>query len=160
MTYFAEQKTIIDCFIAVGPIFISAAIGGIAWSQLKTNKLKLRLDLYNRRFGIYLKTIDYYHACYGNDVDKITSCSLDFTKAYRESLFLFGRDSEAYVILSRIQQTLARHSAITKEEQKPNPDRELILEFRKQTPPHEIEKELLDLEHAIMPWLDFHNING
>ena len=45
-------------WIAIVVSIMSAAFAGTAWW---TSREKLRLDLYDRRFKIYLKTINLYH---------------------------------------------------------------------------------------------------
>lgn len=81
----------------------SVCFAGAGWW---TNREKLRLDLYNRRFDIYNRTLDLLHALEvwnptaserashslqdSPDLDKTLK---NFTKASRESQFLFDDDS-------------------------------------------------------------------
>jgi hypothetical protein len=67
---------------------------------------KLSLDLYNRRFDIYVRTIRFYHALlkYNGGIEDGTFATLraDFILASREAKFLFGPKSGVYDLLSRL----------------------------------------------------------
>lgn len=138
-----ESKDALDYLIAIAPIFISGAVAYIAWAQYETNESKLKLDLYNRRFAIYHKTISYYLACMKPrktatenekyDMD-FRECESEFVIAYRESVFLFGTQSTVYEKLTEIKNMLSR----------PNID------------PIQLEKTMLELEQSLLPSLDFH----
>lgn len=74
----------------------------VAWSQMRIASAKVRLDLYNKRFNIFLATIEYYFASYGKtDVD-MKGKSRDFVKACREAKFLFDKNDGVYDTLMRI----------------------------------------------------------
>ncbi len=72
--------------------------GGVWW----TNREKLRLDLYNRRFEVYSRTLDFYHALLEwkpteqeksetslRDSPELRTAQRAFIKASREARFLF-----------------------------------------------------------------------
>lgn len=40
-------------------VLISAYVAWVAYQQYRTNREKLRLDLYDRRFGVYTAAIDF-----------------------------------------------------------------------------------------------------
>jgi hypothetical protein len=90
-------------FIALVVSVASACFAGAAWW---TSREKLRLDLYNRRFGIYSRTLDFYHALSGwlptelekkemslQDSPELWTTQKAFIKANREVGFLFDDDS-------------------------------------------------------------------
>ena len=57
------------------------------------NEQKLRLDLYNRRFEVYSRTIDFYQALQKWERSKDNELvELKFIKAFLESRFLFKAD--------------------------------------------------------------------
>ena len=101
-------KDCLDYLIAIAPIIISLAVAWFAWVQASTNKSKLRLDLYNRRFAVYEKTINYYLAYMSSELQqpKLKENADEFVKAVRESRFLFGKDSSVHKTLIEIQQAL------------------------------------------------------
>ena len=143
MTCPVESKDTLDYLIAIAPILISGAVAYIAWAQHETNKSKLRLDLYNRRFAIYHKTVSYYLACMKprnptveNETcdESFRECMSEFVIAYRESVFLFGTESTVYKKLTEVKNLLST----------PKVD------------PIQIEKTMLELEQSLLPSLDFH----
>jgi hypothetical protein len=94
---------------------ISLAAFVVALFALIINEEKFRLDLYNKRFDIYQRTVQFYQA-FANDkfyqaaikpqepgtagiFDKLQS---DFIIASRESRFLFAPDSGIYDLLLRL----------------------------------------------------------
>ncbi|WP_421263831.1 hypothetical protein [Aeromonas sp. 600527] len=80
----------------------------VAFSQMRIASAKTRMDLYNKRFSIYLTALDYYQALWldhsEESVKSIKEKAVSFTKAYRESQFLFDADSGIYEILGEMQQ--------------------------------------------------------
>ena len=115
----------LDIIIKLVPICISAAVGYVAWAQYNTHKIKLKFDLYNRRFAVYEKTLNYYfyvtafcsikfdkdllqeltitqlrniikEGFFDQYTKDLTDSEREFIKAYRESLFLFGSESLVY----------------------------------------------------------------
>ncbi len=111
------------------PVIISATVAMVAYLQYRTQRNQLKLDLYNRRFAVYEKTINYYslviNFCKGierlldgnlsNDKaalieylktlwnNRIQEVETEFIKSFRESVFLFGNKSLVYYELSEFQ---------------------------------------------------------
>lgn len=89
---------------ALGPFFVSIGVLYVAYQQYRTNSNKLRLDLYDRRFGVYLKAIDFYGALtkFDSASPEHSSLHMDFVRAVRESRFLFGANSTATLLLDEM----------------------------------------------------------
>ncbi|EPF2489658.1 hypothetical protein ACSP9A_002188 [Acinetobacter baumannii] len=87
------------------PIIISLATFAVAYAQMKIASAKTKLDLYNKRFNIYSLTLELYQAFYFKTFDEMNIKIIEFTKAYRESLFLFDKEDGIYDVLSLIQQS-------------------------------------------------------
>lgn len=123
----------------------------------KLTKEKLRLDLYNKRFDIYLKILDYSLqfrfpiTLENNDVNKIyrPDFEISFIKAFRESQFLFKTNSQIYVIIEDIKNEC---SAIFSHYKYPDLrlNREILLSKQ-----NSIEEKLKMLETALIPYLRF-----
>jgi hypothetical protein len=79
---------------------IAVYVARITKRQWITNNEKLRLDLYNRRFDIYLRTLTFHQALIGWDGSEAqTALQAPFIKAFREAKFLFPEDSGVYQLL-------------------------------------------------------------
>ncbi|WP_175947658.1 hypothetical protein [Burkholderia pyrrocinia] len=143
-------------------ILISAYVAWVAYQQYRTNREKLRLDLYDRRFGVYTASIDFYHvlSSYDEANQQHQEAHRDFVKAMRESRFLFGQDSEIVSILEEMHTRAARimgYKTHGKElrESDPNESRKW---FETQQGDYlwiGSDQGLLRLEAVLMPFLDF-----
>ncbi|WP_280564353.1 hypothetical protein [Chromohalobacter sp. 48-RD10] len=74
----------------------------------KINKRRFRLDVHNKKLGIYTSSVDYYLSfMYDQEVDNEVNKS--FVKAYRESRFLFGQDSDVYQHLTELKNSISEN---------------------------------------------------
>lgn len=83
----------------------------VGYSQMKIASAKVKLDLYNRRFNIYLATLEYYQSAYGKTQEGMKDKAINFIKSYRESLFLFDVTGGIHETLGRIKDSGAIISA-------------------------------------------------
>lgn len=92
--------------IAIVTTLISLAAFAVAWFSLIINEEKFRLDLYNKRFDIYLRTVKFYQALMRLQESKeagiFDALQVGFIIATRESKFLFAPNSGVYDLLSRL----------------------------------------------------------
>lgn len=101
-------STVAPVFNATLVVSIAVAVIGLAtfvvgYSQMKIASAKIKLDLYNRRFAVYLATLEYYQSAYGKTEESMEVKGNGFIKAYRESQFLFDADDGIYKTLTRIK---------------------------------------------------------
>ena len=82
------------------PTVMSIFLAYIAYQQMKTNKNKLKLDLYNKRFEIYTNALKFYQELIGEEVSKETH--LKFINSKEASIFLFSKDIEIYKLLDEM----------------------------------------------------------
>lgn len=147
---------------ALPTILISAYVAWIAYQQYRTNREKLRLDLYDRRFGVYAASIDFYHALssYDEANEQHQEAHRAFVKAMRESRFLFGQESEIVGILEEMHTRAASimgyktHGKALRDSD-PNESRKW---FETQQAAYiwiGSDQGLLRLEAVLMPFLDF-----
>jgi hypothetical protein len=59
------SKDVIDYLAAVTPILIACFVAWVAFQQFRIGRDKLRLDLCQRRFSVYEKTLFFYHSLTG-----------------------------------------------------------------------------------------------
>jgi hypothetical protein len=107
MTCSLPPKDAFDYLIAVTPICIAAFVALIVFWQSRINKNKLRLELYNRRFDIYSKALEFFIFLLSYNPNNVSTESCknlhkDFIKAFRESKFLFDDKSNVYSILKQM----------------------------------------------------------
>lgn len=88
------------------PILMSFLALVVAFFSLAVSAEKFRLDLYNKRFDIYVRTVKFYQALMRSKETKedgtFSALQGDFILASRESQFLFGPKSGVHDLLSRL----------------------------------------------------------
>jgi len=166
------ERSVVDRWVAIVTLTIAAVVALATIGQWFVNRSKLRLDLYNRRFEIYSKTLAFFQRVQNYDPSKASKddgikynlLEIDFIKSHRESQFLFSEKSNVYQLLEEFRQKTFRIVS----------HRELRDEMRNQyTPPEHIEaydeyKRDLEwvnnfiplLEKAMSPYLNFKKIAG
>lgn len=138
----------------------------VAWSQMRIASAKIKLDLYNRRFNIYVAALDYYQSAWGKTDKNMTEAGSDFVRSFRESVFLFDRSDKIYETLDRIKN---HGSAIGLDKNansgenwpmKYDSSAMTILKQRSDLAYEEFEKDLLLLEHQLQKYISFKTISG
>lgn len=99
----------IHLFTAIGTLGIAFAVATITKSQWKTNQEKLRLDLYAKRFEIYMRTLDFHNALleWKDDPEPEpaqVALIAPFFRAFRESRFLFPESAGVYRFMEEFSQ--------------------------------------------------------
>ena len=84
----------------ITPILMAAFLAYIAWQQMLTNKNKLKLDLYNKRFEIYTDTLKFYQELMTEEVTKSTH--IKFINSKEASMFLFSEEPSIYKLLEQM----------------------------------------------------------
>lgn len=138
----------------------------VAYAQMKIASAKIKLDLYNKRFAVYISALDYYQATWDEPHDKIKEKGKQLTKSYRESKFLFEPSDGVYETIGKIQWngTVIRSCEEHKHQRENNltDDRlclstlhELSMKAR-----DEFERNLLELERQMDKYIQFKAISG
>lgn len=91
--------------ISVAALVVSVGVGVIAYWQYRNANAKLKLDLYEKRFGVYVSVLDFFQSCTRDqaDVKMIEEKYFVFIKSYRESKFLFAKRDGIYSILTEVK---------------------------------------------------------
>src|SRR5260221_2379411 len=95
-----------DYLVAIGPTPIAVYVAWVAYQQWQTNRNKLRLDLYNRRFEVYTNTITFFQALSslpaGEPDEEFVKIHKSFIRSYKESQFLFGKETKVFDLLKQL----------------------------------------------------------
>ena len=94
---------------AVLPIFISVILGFIAYQQMRINRNKLKLDLYNKRFEVYLSALSFYQEVTSDGPSK--ECHRDFINKKESAYFLFSKNKIIYDLLNKMHNESFKISA-------------------------------------------------
>jgi hypothetical protein len=96
----AEIDLILKAMTAIATTVVAVYVARISKRQWLTNREKLRLDLYDRRFKIYVHVIEFHRAVVAWDGSKEQrDLEGPFTQALRESRFLFPESSGVFAFL-------------------------------------------------------------
>ena len=97
---FAAYATFAVSFVTVG---VSIATYFVARSQKKIASAKVRLDLYNKRFEVFKAALAYHNAIWYGDHEKVKEVGNAFIIYFRESKFLFEKESGIYATLEKMK---------------------------------------------------------
>ncbi len=133
----------------VATVVIAIYVAAIGTSQWYVSREKLRLDLYERRFDVLARTLDFvqglakWHSLSESDQEQKHSA---FIRAARESRFLFASEPRICQLLDEINVRSAEQLFVYRSTGKTQP---LILDPTKET------ADLLRLETLLSPFLAF-----
>ncbi len=82
------------------PAMLAIFLAYIAYQQMKTNKSKLKLDLYDKRFKIYTDALRFYQELLDEEVSKEVHRA--FIDSKEASMFLFSNNIEIYKLLEQM----------------------------------------------------------
>ncbi|MFQ3193963.1 MAG: hypothetical protein ACI9N3_000775 [Colwellia sp.] len=82
------------------PLVMSIFLAYIAYNQLTTNRNKLKLDLYNKRFEIYTSALKFYQELMVEGTSSETH--KDFINKKEAAKFLFSKDTSIYTLLDEM----------------------------------------------------------
>lgn len=134
----------------------------VAWSQMRIASAKTKLDLYNKRFSVYLAALEFYQYLHSDVQEDLKSKSNKLTHAYRESKFLFGAKDGIYETLGRIQKAGAPVKAYNEFRKNAIDDanRAMKLFDKSQAALLDMEKNIYALEDQLKDYLSFNNVRG
>lgn len=152
----------IDYLVALTPIVVATFVAWIGFQQFRIGRDKLRLDLYQRRFTVYERTLSLYHYLYGTKEalqSKDFSESLKyFITSYRESQFLFDDEPGVFRLLKEFHTKAAKIIGFKRdggELLRSDPREYLKLQEDVQNALASTEEMLNELERLIAPYLSF-----
>ena len=84
-------KVIVEVLSSFTPVVIGAIVAYIAWQQHKTNKHRLKMELFDRRYKVYDAVITTITKRYSKFHDEIV---LDLHRDISSARFLFNSDKD------------------------------------------------------------------
>lgn len=157
-------STDITLYLSIAAALISLATFTVGYSQMKIASAKVRLDLYNKRFNVYVATLEYYQSAYGKVEGSMKAKSAEFIKCYRESQFLFNPKDGIFDTLNRIMTSgnLIHVYEDTKAGRQPHisSDTTHLLHEKSIDAYLNFEKDLLILEKQMAKYIDFRVVRG
>ncbi|MDZ7937868.1 MAG: hypothetical protein U5M53_06140 [Rhodoferax sp.] len=149
---------------AVTPILIAIFVAWIAFQQYRIGRDKLRLDLYQRRFSVYEKTLYFHHLLSGSveqqKSEAFSKTFRDFITAYRESQFLFESSSGIFPLLEEFHAKAFKVIGFKQHGESliADPVEFLKLKVEAQEALEFFPKALEILEKSIAPYLNFRRV--
>ena len=98
-----DSSTLVTVIVSIAAALISLATFTVGYSQMKIASAKVKLDLYNKRFNVYVSALEYYQAMWKQTDGDLKEKGAEFIKCYRESLFLFSEKDGIYETLTKIK---------------------------------------------------------
>lgn len=89
--------------IPILTVLVACATFVVGYSQMRIASAKVKLDLYERRFNVYISALDFYRAFYKKEPQEVEKCMLELIRSCRESKFLFKEEDGIYEILTKIK---------------------------------------------------------
>ena len=134
----------------------------VAWSQMRIATAKTKLDLYNKRFNVYLAALEFYQYAFSDSKEGQKEKASKLTHAFRESKFLFDSKDGIYGTLERIQKAGAAIRAHDEFKKNPSSDSDMAWKLfeKSQTALLGMEADILKLEDQLKDYLSFHNVRG
>jgi hypothetical protein len=146
---------------AIATTTVALCVARISWRQWFTNKEKLRLDLYEKRFGVYMRVLDLFQALIlwdGSAEQK--ALTVPFIKAHLESRFLFPESSGIHAYLSEFRDHAFRIMNFDQLKSLGASDRQLYMKYTNERLESAtwILSSMEPLEKKLAPYLNFHEI--
>lgn len=71
--------------ISILTVFVAFSTFVIAYFQMKIASAKIKLDLYERRFNVYISALNCYQECYRGQPEELLNCQLELVKTCAEA---------------------------------------------------------------------------
>lgn len=168
MSAICSSRDWLNILVAVGPTAIAIFVAGVAFQQWQTNRHKLRLDLYNRRFEVYTNTISFFQALLdlkeGEPDENFTKAHRSFIRSCKESQFLFGKEAKVHQLLEELHSESFKVIGLKKhgEELSNSGNSELVgkMVLDANNVFTHFDETIEKLEIAMTPYLSFHKLAG
>jgi hypothetical protein len=149
-------KWLVPLGTSIVTAIIAVIVAIITYQQWRTNREKLRLDLYNRRFEVYLRCLDLYQEVIEGKPQLRLDSQTPFTRAFRESRFLFPTSSGVYKVLQEFNREAPKTHKRFGGAAVPVPlDKRQAMQDQSV---NELKPLMSQLEAKLAPFLNFHDL--
>lgn len=148
-------------YLSIAAALVSLATLTVGYTQMKIASAKIRLDLYNKRFNIYLSALAYHQAVW--DKGDFKASETEFIKSYRESKFLFDYEDGIHETLTNIKNcggVIRTNNEIQEGSSIINKDDSSAFDDLCDSKRQEMTKELGKLEDQLGKYIDFKVVRG
>lgn len=161
---FPDSSSQVTVVVSVVGAVVGLIALTVAWSQMKIASAKAKLDLYNKRFGVYLAALEYYQCAISEARKELREKANKLTHAFRESKFLFDAKDGIYETLARIQKNGGVVRVYDDFQKDGNAYKHnnatATLQDKYATALQNMEKDILALEEQLKDYLSFYNVRG
>ncbi|CRM23895.1 hypothetical protein [Pseudomonas sp. 8 R 14] len=150
-------------YLSVTAAMVSIATFVVGYTQMRIASAKVRLELYNKRFNIFLSALEYYQAVWEKGDGSINIKSAEFVKCYRESQFLFSDKDGVYDTLTKIMSfgsALENNREIREVDPISNHSNPIPLRDKGYDARDRMGEELKKLEKQMAKYIDFKVVRG
>lgn len=114
-----DTSLIVQSVFSLGNIALGGSVAYIAWQQYKTNRDKLRLDLFEKRYAVYKALMDYLRKTGGMEYPELIKQHTELRIGTHDAKFLFDKDVTEF--LSEIYSKSAHYRRVIHDLQDRNP---------------------------------------
>lgn len=154
--------TDIAFYLSITAAMVSIATFVVGYTQMRIASAKVRLDLYNKRFNVYLSALGYYQSAWGK-VGDFDVKAAEFIKCYRESQFLFSKKDGVYDTLTKIKDyggVISAKRDLEEDDKATNRSNASALHDKCEDARRAMGDELQVLENQIAKYIDFKVVRG
>ncbi|BBV96693.1 hypothetical protein [Pseudomonas monteilii] len=148
-------------FLSITAALVSLATLTVGYTQMKIASAKVRLDLYSKRFNVYLSALRYHQAVWGKE--EFETSESEFVKCYRESKFLFDHKDGIYDTLTKIKNcggVIRTNNEIQEGNSIINKGSAIAFDDLCDSKRQEMTQELIKLEDQLAKYIDFKVVRG
>ena len=147
-------------YLSVGTAILAAGTLMVGYSQMRIASAKIRLDLYNKRFAVYVTALEYFQVVWDKR-DGLKEKSADFIIAYRESRFLFSAKDGIYDTLTRIKDDASLVTGYDESKKQDGESKDgFDLNERVADARLNLHRHMLQLEDQMNDYIDFKVVEG
>jgi hypothetical protein len=148
-------------WIAIVTTLVAIWVAWINYFQWKTNREKLRLDLYEKRFQIYLRVLAFFQQIIvWEDREDQVALQEPFFAAFRESQFMFPSKSRVFDLLSEFHERSFFVVKFTEARKALDgmPREQRDLSHKRTENVNWLLESMGNIEKGMLPYLNFHEL--